>query len=344
MKVLDIISEGIGSYFVKKAVVEQIAKGWVKEIRLYKQEFGAIPKLDELLDFAPAEKLTKEKALARDPDVQGKAYKEAVTKFKAEERSHLWKMGKEGLAVAAKKLGNGGSWIAWIVKWGSTVFPVVGAVEPWNAYNDKVEYALEMLAKGPEGGGWTPEQFKTYHDRIQLVFYAEAGLSIATAVGSVGLASWIGKIPLDGAVRFFGSITSTLNTVGMNYLQNKIQSPEGGKMMAYYLTAQGMKADGIEKPPSDFGKGLEQFLTLYAAEDYFKKLALEAAEKGKQGDKIPPKLRPKEPAKPNNEPAGSAPAAPAAANDHDEEEAPVSGRNNRPAQAAQPAGTSSEWK
>jgi hypothetical protein len=341
MKVLDIISEGIGSYFAKKAVVEQIAKGWVKEIRLYKQEFGSIPKLDELIDFAPAEKLTKEKAIARDPDVQSKAYKEAVAKFKAEERSNLWKLGKEGLAVAAKKLGNGGSWVAWIVKWGSTVFPVVGAVEPWNAYNDKVEYALEMLAKGPENGGWTPEQFKTYHDRIQLVFFAEAGVSIATAIGSVGLASWIGKIPLDGAVRFLGSITSTLGTVGMNALQNKIQSPEGGRMMAYYLTAQGMKADGIEKPPSDFGKGLEQFLTLYAAEDKFKQWALEAAEKGKQGDKIPPKLRPKDSDKPAATSASSAPTAPG---DH-EEEPPVSGgAPNRPSQGAQPAGTSSEWK
>jgi hypothetical protein len=141
-------------------------------------------------------------------------------------------------------------------------------------------------------------------------------------------------------------IISTLNSSAMIYLQNRIMSPENGKRLAYYLTAQGMKDDSIAMPNDMIGKTVENLL-LFAAEPWFRGLALDAAKAAKQGDKIPPSLRPKD----DNAtaPAAAAPTTqtPAAANTNAEEEPPVSGgTRQRPQQGAQPArsGAGEDWK
>lgn len=342
MKVLDVISEGLGSYFVKKAVIEQIAKGWVKEIKLYKQEFGVIPKLDDLMDFASAEKLTAEKAIARDPKVQAEAYKDAVKLFKEAERANLWKLAGDGIKIVSKKFGTLGSWLTWMAKWGAATWAVVGSIKPYQEYKDKQDYAVSMLAKGPENGGWTPEQFSTYHDRIYIVFMAQEGEAILTAIAAGGLAAWIGRIPMFGAREPLRHIISTLGSVAMIKLQdNIISSPENGKRLAYYLTASGMKDDSIAMPNDMIGQVVENSL-LFLAEPWFKKLAFDAAKAAKQGDKIPPNLRPKDD-NATDTPALAAPAtAPAAANNQDETEPPVSGRTQQGAQPA-PAGTVIDW-
>lgn len=348
MKVLDIISEGIFGGYARKAVAEQIAKGWVKEIKLYKQEFGSIPKLDELMDIAPAEKLTAEKAHARDPRVQKAAYNEAVSLVKAEERELI----KRGVGIAAGKAGNALLWLSWFAKWGTVVWGAFGTLTHWNEYKSRQAYAVKMLEKEQ----LTPEQFKTYHDRIFIAFVAQEAATIAAVIAAGGVAKFVQMLPLGNTVKFFNNLMVGWGAGELLNFTKQLSTPESAAKIVYLLTAQGMVKDGVELPPDSFGSAVENALTLYVAEDYFKKLALDAAKTGGQGDKIPPNLRPSG-EKPAGTPAaspsaGSSSAAPStAANDQDEEEPPVSGglpqrpnQSGRPGQGSQPARTSSEWK
>jgi len=357
MKVLDVISEGITSRYIAKEVVDQIAKSWLKEIKLYKQEFGVIPKLDELIDFAPAEKLTKEKAIARDPEIQQKAYKEAIRLFKEQERAKGLQSIDKSLSKAGLKLAEMAGWFAWFLKWGSRLAMVYELGAAWRTYEEQLQLALEDLSSGAIDG----PQFKTLHDRILIQFYTAAGATIAVAgIGGLARAGLKGAeivaalkngrfirdiIAVNPADKFFTNLTKSIAPAGVVALAELLDSDWGRQQMVYYLTAEGMEEGGVKLSPTWSGTIIEKVL---ANTEHFKKKALEAASKGGSADKIPPSVRPKEKQQPNDAqpPAASnAPAAGSQASDDHEEEPPVSGGTpTRPNQGAQAAGTSSDWK
>lgn len=349
MKVLDVISEAGNpiswglKWLSSKAVIEEIAKGWVKEIKLYKKEFGVNPKLDDLMDFAPAEKLTAEKAIARDPAVQEQAYKAAMDIVAKEERAAGLNLAKRGVTLGMKKLGKGALWLSSFLKWGARASLVWGCADAWKEYNSKLNGALDDLGKG----GMNGEQFKQFHDRILIEFYGQAAASIGASVVAMGLPKFIATyagISSGPITAFFGNLVKAATAYGTEkYVLDYLASEDGASSLAYWLTAEGVVDDAgnqIEEP-SELGKFIEG---LAAKTEYFKKKALEAANKRKLGDKIPPKVLPTPAEQKQKTPAPS--AAPAAANDDEQEdEPPVSGgAPQRPAQGAQPAGTSSVWK
>lgn len=334
MKVLDVIDEGIFGGFARKAVAEEIAKGWVKELRLYKREYGEIPKLDDLVGFAPADKLTVEKAIARDPKVQQDAYNQAVEIIKKEERE----LAKRGIIAGARKLGTAALWISSFVKWGSRAWMAYNLTSAWKNYNAELKEALNDL----EAGTITAKQFNTFHNRILIVFYGEAAAAIGAAVLAMGLPKFAMGLPSGPIGQFFQNLIKTAAALGTTeYVVKWLASKEGASELAYWLTAQGVVDDtGAEiETPSVIGTAIEGLaLGPGRIGEHFKAKALEAAKTRKLDDKIPPSLRPKP--SPAATPATSAPAANANQADG-EDEPPVSGRTQ---QGAQQVGTSSEWK
>ena len=346
MKVLDVISEagwnpiGAGMRWLGKgAVIEEIAKGWVKEIKLYKREFGEVPSLDDLKNFAPADALTLEKAVARDPLIQEKAYKEAIKIYNKEVRTAGINLAKKGISLGMRKLGNGAVWLTAFVKWGARASLVWNCKSAWDNYNNQLNLALDDLGTGAMNG----EQFKKFHDRILIEFYGEAAASIGASVLAIGLPKFIGlfsPIASNGFTVFFGNLIKTAVAYGTQEEVVKVlASNEGAAALAYWLTAEGVVDENnkVIEPPSEIGTFIEG---QFAKRDWVKQKALDAANKRKLGDKIPPSVRPKTPAAP----AAAAPASGGGSvAPSDEEEAPVSGRNG-PAQAAQKAsGTVIDW-
>lgn len=354
MKVLDIINEGwkdkifapIGKRIAAKVVIEEIAKGWAKEMKLYYQTYGKTPTLDELKRFVPAEKLTAEKAIAKSDEVQQAAYDQAVKMFKSEQLARTVEFAKKGVAIGLRKLGKTGIWISAFMKWGARAALVWNCKSAWDNYDNELQGALDDLGSGKMSG----EEFKKFHDRILLIFWGEAVAAIGATILALGLPKVIANFSGIGSGptrTFFGNLIKTATALGTSeYVVKWLASDEGAKLLALYLTSQGVVDDNgqIIEPPNEIGSFFEGW---FSKTEHFKKKALEVAEKKGMGDKIPPSVRPKAATQPA--PAGAAPAASTApaATDSDEPEPPVSGRaEGRPQQGAQaqkPAGTVIDW-
>lgn len=336
MQVLDIINEGPGSWLVGTAIAKEIAAKWARDIRIYQKEFKKIPTLDELKEFAPAEKYTTQ-ADAITPGVEKSAYKQALDIIKADKN----KLMMQGLEIIKDKLVNGASWFVYAINGLGVLATALGAGHAYSEYERKLNIGLKQL----ESGAFTGEQFKTWHDRIFIVMIGQMAIAIGSMASAGGFMAVISKMPAGHAASFFRNVFSTIPTGIIMAVESELLTNENvTKRIAQYMTAQGYydSVTGEKEDPSLFGQGIEALFTQVAPfENWFKSMAFNAAKKAKMGEKIPPSVLPKE-----KQPNSAAPA-PAASNNQSEPDAPVSGGiPNRPAQAAQPArsGAGEDWK
>lgn len=367
MKVLDIITEGkfswlgtAGERLIAQEVVDAIAAKWVNAIIAFKQTNGKMPTFNEIITKYPPEKMTTEKALANNPEIQKEAWEKATSDVNKKFTSKGLESLDKAISKAGLKLAGMAGWLGWFVKWATRFAMVYELDRAWNTYEEQLQMALEDLNTGAING----EQFKTLHDRILIQFYAAAAPVVAAAgIGGLvrlGLKSkdvyeafkkgrFIRDIlAVNPAEKLFTNLSKSIAPAGVIALSQFLDSDWGRQQMVYYLTAEGMREGNVQKNPSWTGTLIEKIL---ADTEAFKEKALAAAKQGGQADKIPPSVRPKEQPK-DTAPASTAPAAapatPSAANDQDEEEPPVSGgtpqRPNQGAQPANPNRISSEWK
>jgi hypothetical protein len=344
MKVFDIVSEGIfgkgAGKLLAQEVVDTIAKGWAKEIKLYKREFGEIPAFKDLTDIVPAESLTVEKAIARDPANQQAAYREALRLHKEFEKAQTKQLSAAARQRIIKKIDKGGVTFSNFLRAVSSVALAFEVTAAYRTYNQQLDDALVKLDLGPERGGYSPEDFKLVHDRILIQFYAQAVASIV--LGGLSAKTFYDKIRAAApAEKFLSNLITSAHTAAYAGILAFLDSDTGQKELLFYLTAEGMELpDGTYSEPGIIGGAIEKWIINGAAKEHFKAEVLAAAQKKGKGDKIPPSMRPA----PAAQPAQPAPAQQSAGN---EPAAPVSGGlPSRPQQSGQaaPVGTSSEWK
>lgn len=362
MKVLDIITEGkfswlgtAGERLIAKEVVDAMAARWADAIISFKQANGKMPTFNEIMIKYPPDKMTTEKALANNPEIQKEAWEQALKEVNKKFTGKGLEAIDQLISKVGLKIAGLGGWLAWFAKWGARLAMVYELDSAWVTYEKQLKLALEDLNSGDING----EQFKTLHDRILIQFYAAATPVIfAAGVGGffrVGMKSaeiyrsfkhgrFIRDIiAVNPGDKLFSNFAKTLAPAGVVALAEFLNTDWARTHMVYYLTAEGMKEGNVRLDPTFSGTTIEKIV---ADSEKFKREALAAAKRGNAEEKIPPSVRPKA-AEPDNKPAApaSSSAAAPADNDQDEAEPPVSGGlPQRPQQGAQPAGTSSEWK